>query len=288
MWQSGPKYRRWFVSLLLVAFGLPAWQTVVLALAPQSATSPRASSAGFDAMSEAALLDLINQARADHGLQPLAVDDRLTQAARKHSELMVEHSALSHQFEGEPPVQIRFSDESFPSDREGENVDLDQTVNSAHQALMHSPAHRANILDPNYNAVGIGIVRSRGNIYVTEDFARRLPEYSEPEADAALQHAIEHYERSRGLTAPVRKPQSSLRHMACEMALNDALDDQGPAALPGVHESFAWTAGDPAKLPSGVMKVLSQGLPSGYSLGACFAPSVSHPGGIYWVVMVSY
>jgi uncharacterized protein YkwD len=288
MWQHGRKYRHWLVSLLWIVLGLPARQTVVFALAPQTTASRQAASGAFDAKDEGALLELINQARADHGLQPLTVDNRLARAARKHSERMVEHSALSHQFEGEPPVQIRFSDENFPSDREGENVDLDQSVASAHRALMDSPAHRANILDPNYNTVGIGIVRSGGNIYVTEDFARRLPEYSEPEADAALQRAIEHYEQSRGFAVPVRKSQASLRHMACEMALNDALEDKGPSALPGVHESFAWTAGDPARLPASVMKILSQGLPSGYSLGACFAPSVSHPGGIYWVVMVSY
>ena len=43
-------------------------------------------------------MQLINQERASQGIQPLAVDQRLTQAACEHSELMVEHKVLSHQF----------------------------------------------------------------------------------------------------------------------------------------------------------------------------------------------
>jgi hypothetical protein len=167
-------------------------------------------------------------------------------------------------------------------------VALSQDIYSAHEELMDSPPHRANLLDPKYNAVGVGVIRSGPNLYVTEDFARRLPEYSEPEAEATLQHAIAKYATSQGLTAPLLKPQPELRHLACDMALNDALEDQRAAKLPGVHEVFVWTAGDPAKLPKGVDALLSHPLPSGYSLGACFAPSVSYPGGVYWVVMVSY
>jgi hypothetical protein len=103
-----------------------------------------------------------------------------------------------------------------------------------------------------------------------------------------VQNAIERHVGSIGLTVPVRKSNPQLRHMACDMALNDALNNQAPAQLPGVHEVMVWTAGDPGKLPDRVEKRLSQVLPSGYSLGACFAPSVSHPGGVYWVIMVTY
>jgi hypothetical protein len=112
--------------------------------------------------------------------------------------------------------------------------------------------------------------------------------YSEPETEAVLQDAIDKAAKSQGLSAPLRKPQPQLRQMACNMALNDALDNLGSAKLPGVSEVLVWTAGDPAKIPEGVETRLSRRLPSGYSLGACFAPSVSHPGGVYWVIMVTY
>lgn len=241
-----------------------------------------------DAAAEAQMVALINQARAQHGLQPLAVDDRLTQAARKHTELMVRNNSLSHQFPGEPPPQTRVSNEGLPSDAEAENVVLDQTVAGGHDSLMRSPPHRANILDPDYNAIGVGALRSGDNLWVTEDFARRLPQLSESQAEATVQTAIDQYQRAHSLSAPPRKEQTKLRQIACDMALNDKLDLTPASHLPGVHDVFAWTAGNPSKLPKGIDRVLGGGLQGGYSLGACFAPSVSHPGGIYWLVLVGY
>jgi len=125
-------------------------------------------------------------------------------------------------------------------------------------------------------------------VYVTEDFAHRLPDYSEVEADAVLQDAVTKYTSTRGLPAPVRKPQLGLQQIACNMALSDALDPNSPRSIVGVRRIVVWTATTLEELPGNVKGLLSQPLNSGYSLGACFAPSVSHPGGIYWIVMVTY
>ncbi|HEY1731821.1 MAG TPA: CAP domain-containing protein [Terriglobales bacterium] len=274
-----------FLPRKLPALGLLLWLSSALAVHAQQ---PQPASSQFDAAGETQLVDLINQARTAQGLNPLVIDERLTAAARKHTQLMVQHSTLSHQFEGEPSPETRTSNEGLPSDSEGENVDMNQSIEGAHDALMHSPPHRANILDPDYNVVGVGVIHADGSVWVTEDFARRLPQLSESQAESAVQTAIEHYERTRGPVAPVRQPLTQLRHMACDMALNDDLNLTRASHVSGVHQSFAWTAGDPAKLPKGIDSMLSTGLKSGYSLGACFAPSVSHPGGIYWLVMVAY
>jgi len=242
----------------------------------------------FDSAGEQQLVELINQERSREGLQPLVVDERLTQAARKHTELMVKHKALSHQFDGEPSVQVRSADENLRSDRQAENVALEMDVSGAHAILMNSPPHRANILSPKYNAVGVGVMRSGDRVYVTEDFAHRLPDYSELEADEVLQNAITKYASTHGFPAPPRKPQAAIRQMACDMALIDALDTGTPRSIAGVHRALAWTATDLEQLPDGVKSLLSQPLSSGYSLGVCFASSVSHPGGMYWIVMVAY
>ena len=185
-------------------------------------------------------------------------------------------------------MEIRFADENLHSDQQAENVDLAKDVPSAHKGFMHSPAHRANILNPNYDAVGVAVIRSGDYVYVTEDFALRVTAYSEPEADAVLQRAVENYAATHGMPTPVRKPQAQLRHMACGMALNDSLQSQKAEGLPGAEEVAAWTAAAPGDLPSSAKELLSQPMSSGYSLGVCFAPSVSQPGGVYWVVMVVY
>lgn len=261
------------------------WLSAALTVPAQQ---PEPSPSQFDATGEQQLVDLINQVRTAHGLNPLVADDRLTEAARKHTQVMVQHSDLSHQFEGEPSPQTRVDNEGLASDAAGENVDLNQSIAGAHEALMKSPPHRANILDPDYNAIGVGVMRSGGNVWVTEDFARRLPELSESQAESAVQNAIEHKLRVRGFGSPPRQSLTQLRHMACDMALNDDLNLTPASHLAGVHQVFAWTAGDPARLPKGIDSLLTTGLKGGYSLGACFAPSVSHPGGIYWLVMVAY
>ena len=242
----------------------------------------------FDETAERQLVQLINQARAMEGLKPLAVDRRLTEAARKHTLLMIGRQDLQHQYEDESPLQLRYVNENVRSDRQGENIALEVDVVSAHQSLMHSPGHRANILNPDYNAVGVGIVNSGHEVYVTEDFARLLPDYSEHEADRALQHTIEKFTSSRGLPRPVRKAQSSLHQTACKLALNDSLDTNKPLGLPGARGVVEWTASDLEKVPSDAAELLAQPSHSTYSLGVCFAPSVSHTGGIYWVVMVVY
>jgi len=241
-----------------------------------------------DAAAEQRLFSLINQERIKEGLAPLKLDERLTRAARKHTQRMIQNDALSHQFDGEESLQLRVSEENVRCDRDGENIALDSDIEVAHVMLMQSPPHRANILSPQFNAVGIGVLKTDELFYITEDFAHVLPSYSEPEADAVTEQAISEYAKSQGLPAPKRKPLPQLRQMACDMPLDDKLDSKKASEVPGVASAVAWTASDLEKLPPNLKRLLAQPLSSGYSLGACFAPSVSHPGGVYWLVMVIY
>jgi uncharacterized protein YkwD len=243
----------------------------------------------FDSDDGKQLVELINQERVREGLPPLAVDERLMQAARKHTELLAKHQGLSHQFAEEQPLQARFTDENLRSDRQGENVATEADVAGAHEVLMNSPRHRANILNPKYNAVGVAVMQSGEQLYVTEDFAHRLPDYSDLEADAVLHKVITTFVKTNGSPAPVRKPQPDLQEMACHMAVIDALDTGTPRnSIVGVHRVVAWAATDLEQLPDGVKALLSQPLNNGYSLGVCFAASATHPGGIYWISMVTY
>jgi uncharacterized protein YkwD len=54
----------------------------------------------------------------------------------------------------------------------GENLALAPTLELAHQGLMNSPGHRANILSPKYKTVGIGIINGGPyGLMVTQDFS---------------------------------------------------------------------------------------------------------------------
>src|SRR5271165_3160933 len=242
----------------------------------------------FDSAGEKQLVELINQERSREGLPPLATDDRLTQAARKHTELMVRHKVLSHRYDDEESLELRIAGENLRSDRQAENIALETDVAGAHANLMNSPPHRASILSSKYNTVGVGVLHNGDEVYVTQDFAHRIPDYSDPQADAVLQTTIAKYASAQGHPVPARKPQAAIHQMACDMALIDVLDTGTPKSIAGVHHVVAWTATDLEDLPAGVKTLVSQPLTAGYSLGVCFAASVSHPGGMYWIVMVAY
>jgi uncharacterized protein YkwD len=49
----------------------------------------------------------------------------------------------------------------------GENVGAGAGLRALFDAFMHSDAHRANILEPRFRRVGIGICRSDGFIWIT-------------------------------------------------------------------------------------------------------------------------
>ena len=246
------------------------------------------SQTGADTSEAKELLSLINRERTNQGAAAVVLDDRLTAAAQKHSRLMAQSDTLTHQFGSEPPLAVRLGEQNVRSDHDAENIALGGNLTEIHLHLMQSPPHRANILNPLFDSVGIGIVHEGELIYVTEDFAHALPVYSAMEADAAAQQAISQYARSQRLPIPARKVHVDLSKFACDMAHDDKLEGGKAQAVAGARSGMAWTAPDLTQLPAGVKKTLSQPMLAGYALGVCFAPSATYPSGVYWLVMVIY
>jgi hypothetical protein len=55
-----------------------------------------------------------------------------------------------------------------------EKIGLEQITREAMDALMKSPGHRANILSPGYDHVGIGYAGSGEDVYITQTFAEEI------------------------------------------------------------------------------------------------------------------
>lgn len=137
---------------------------------------------------EELMVSLVNDARADAGLPPLAVDELLTQAARQHSWEMISMDYFSHTspVPGNESVPQRVANASSTAVWVGENIGAEyrsrpyeyKTLTlGAFDGLMNSPPHRANILDADYNTIGVGIAHSErdgmAGIHVTQVFAAR-------------------------------------------------------------------------------------------------------------------
>jgi len=107
---------------------------------------------------EAAMLQLMNRERLAAGLKPLTADTQLTEVGRQHSADMFARGYFAHVTpEGRDPfARMRTANISFVT--AGENLALAPTLQIAHSGLMNSPGHRANILNPDFGRVGIGIM----------------------------------------------------------------------------------------------------------------------------------
>jgi Ca2+-binding RTX toxin-like protein len=115
------------------------------------------------------MLSLINEARADVGAPALQLELNLNASAEAHSIWMLEEDIFSHTGVGGSSATQRMADAGFDfsgSWRSAENIavqsergasGLMDDVLDLHVALMNSPGHRANILNPDLRYIGIGI-----------------------------------------------------------------------------------------------------------------------------------
>lgn len=117
-----------------------------------------ADNLSVDEESEQRMLELVNKERVKRGYGELTMDDELVRLARAHSKDMFERGYFSHDNpDGEDPFDRmkRFSIEFRVA---GENLALAPNVELAHEGLMNSPGHRANILTAEFGMVGIGCI----------------------------------------------------------------------------------------------------------------------------------
>ena len=224
--------------------------------------------------SEQQLLFLLNQARQEQGLPVLELDSRLTQAARKHSQEMSQRSMLSHGFAGEPDLRERLAAMAVPFDAVAENVAEASSASDAHTELMHSPGHRANILNPKYNAIGIAVAAGHGQaLYFTEDFAHRVTQLTPAQLEQALLENM-NAARAKHLLPPLAEIKiSMLDHEACRNEVN-------ANSLSKVFSSAGWvvvfTASEPSQLPDGIIRVASNSQAKGVAIGVCYPHGESY------------
>ena len=120
---------------------------------------------------EMKMLDLVNQERTKRGLKPLQWDPELVPVARTHSQDMFARGYFSHYtLEGKDPFD-RMKAAGIKYYSAGENLALGPTLSVCHEGLMNSPGHRANILNPTYGRVGIGILDGGAyGIMISQEF----------------------------------------------------------------------------------------------------------------------
>ncbi len=272
---------------IVLAAGVMRLEVPALHAAQQTAIASADSqpSLKYDAEAERRLLELANRERAKAGLPPLQKDEGLTQAAREHGAAMAAQRKLSHQLSGEANLVHRLAANTKTRlDQAGENVAYAGSVDQAQDSLMHSPPHRANLLNAGYNVAGFSVVRSGSLLYVTQDFGHSLPSHSDDEADVLVARSVDRMRSQTRLPGLQRRDSREAAAAACVMAKADSV--RSPVLR--AREVVRYTTAQPQILPENVSRAIESRSVRAFAVGSCYARTPSYPTGVYWVALLFY
>jgi uncharacterized protein YkwD len=137
---------------------------------------------------EELVFELTNQVRLAKGLAPLSKDAELTNVARAYSNDMLVRRFFDHTTPDGVAFHDRISDNYQHWVRfTGENIwsawgyDPGKTRKLAQEIIddwMSSPGHRANVLDPDFTHLGVGVSARNSTIRATQEFVGRVKVFS--------------------------------------------------------------------------------------------------------------
>jgi uncharacterized protein YkwD len=110
------------------------------------------------------MLHLLNQTRRNHGLPAFRLNADLSHFAWQHSKRMADRNDCFH------TVNLYDAVRTYSPSTWGENVGGAGTMRRIRTLWMGSSGHRANILNPRFRRIGIGVVKARGLVWVTAIF----------------------------------------------------------------------------------------------------------------------
>ena len=151
----------------------------------QELPSPRQTPT--EGAAEVLMLQLLNEDRRQAGLPALLVEPALVEMARGHSKDMRDFEFFAHVSPQNGHLADRANRARIPYQRLGENIAVGLDVREAEKALLRSPGHRMNLLDPDFTHVGIGVVfatdsAGQRRVFVTQDFL--IPKGAQMQSDA--------------------------------------------------------------------------------------------------------
>jgi uncharacterized protein YkwD len=135
----------------------------------QTAQVPGEQAAHAGLSPSAALLSMLNTARASERLAALRPNAELQRVAEQHARAMLDAGRVAHNLGDGDPAQ-RVAARGLMLSITGENVARAESVVRAHRALWGSPSHRGNMLLQRFTEVGIGVADSDGVVWVCEVF----------------------------------------------------------------------------------------------------------------------
>jgi len=185
-------------------------------------------------------------------------DETLHRAAQRHAGEMAARESISHQYPGELDLAERGHAAGAKFTVISENVAEAWSAPEIHDAWMHSPDHRANLLDPRVNSVGISVMRRGRQLYAVEDFDRTMESMSFAQQESAIAELL----RTEARLSMLPNVEDARR--TCEMSSGYA-----GARKPWFVQRFTTSSLD--RLPETLRQKLATGKYHSAVVGACEA-----------------
>jgi hypothetical protein len=224
-------------------------------------------------LAERYLLVAANQERAARGLTPLVWDAMLASAADDHARMMAARGTISHHFAEELELSERSALAGARFSLIAENVAEAPLAIEIHDGWMHSEGHRANLLDPEVDAIGIAVVSRHGQLYAVEDFAR----VTRPLTLADQEEAVALLLRDSGLN--IRATTSDARQTCATSS--------GYSGSKRPEFILRYNASTLDRLPDEFLPIIAKGRYREAMVGAC-DDSESYPFTGYRIVILLY
>lgn len=237
------------------------------------------------------LFNLVNIEREKLGLAHVRFSPPLSFLARKHSQDMAQREDISHLSTSGEAYSDRLVEGGFYFIKNGENVAYSQTFmpEFIHKGFMDSPGHRANVLDPDFDELGIGVVFKKDKgYYVTQDFVRALAPKGRIEAEAEVEENINKIRRVYSL------PPISFLKEANRFAQQCSINKAKGRPLPSIpahfgesHIVYIRSASFEYVYSKYKDKLLNINYESG-GLGIEFSRNEESPGGTYYITLLLF
>jgi Cysteine-rich secretory protein family len=225
-------------------------------------------------VAEQYLFQAANAERSQRGLPTLRWDTSLYRAAHGHAQQMAARASISHQYAGEPELADRGKAAGAKFSLIAENVAEAQTAVRIHDAWMNSPGHRANLLDPHVDAVGISVLQRDGQLYAVQDFERSVATLS----FEAQEQAVAQLVAAAGQVTVLPSSDDARRTCALET---------GYAGARQPWFVMRYTSGDLVQIPDVLKAKIATGKFHEAAVGAC-AASGKQPFSSYSIAVLLY
>jgi len=255
--------RAWVSSSLLVGL-------LGLSAAAQQGTGPQPAKAEQ-------LFAMTNSTRAQEGRSRLVWDQTLADAAMKHCMRMAAEGPISHRYSGERDLTTRAAESGAHFSLIEENIAVGSYPGSIHQGWLDSPGHRANMLNPDIDRVGIAVVAAHGMLFAVADYSRAVPVLTQSQVEARIGSLL----RAQGITV-VRDVTDA--RAACSL-------DKGLPSLAGVNTPefvMRWQDANLDQLPSRLLENLASGGYRRAAVGSCPPRGAEGAFTVYRVAVLLY